>query len=502
MYLMAIDTGTQSTRACLIDEEGNEVCAASRTQVMGTPHPGWATQRPSVWWHNAVECVRDIIKSGKVNVKKIVGIGTCGQMHGSVAIDTHGELIDFEVPLWCDKRESEGLKNMTADKVDSLYSKTGNLPLPAWVAFKMQWIKENMNEIYNRAFKFLVPKDFLNYMLTGEIATDPTEASGFFTYDANKEEWSREVTDALKLDFDKLPPIKPSYSELGVIKKDIASQLGLPYGIPVAVGAADFLCHHLSSGTNVPGQAMDLCGTSSCFSMVVEKPLFNRNIQNLRHITDSWISFGILDAGGGCLRWLRDNICVDVIERAARESKSAYELIIDEARRVVPGTEGLFFLPYLQGERVTGSAHSRGSYFGLTSFHKRKHLIHAVLEGVVLGLNQMVRIVKDAGISIDEVRFIGGCSRSDYWAQMRADCYDAKITVLKAVEGGILGAAILAGCAAGVFEGPIHASKKIAAKVDKEFHPDGEKVKLYRDLYNRFIELHDDFQKYFRRYYA
>jgi len=502
MHLLAIDTGTQSTRVSVINEDGNEIVTAGRAQEMGTPHPGWATQKPSIWWENVVSCIREIANSGKVDVKKIAGIGVCGQMHGSVAIDTHGKLIDFDVPLWCDKRESNGLKNLNESEVDYLYSKTGNLPLPAWVGFKIQWVKENLEEIYNRADKFFAPKDFINFMLTGEIATDPTEASGFYMYDAEKEEWSKELTEALKLDFNKLPVIRPSYSVLGILKKDIATLLGLPEGIPVATGAADFLCHHLSSGTNVPGQAMDLCGTSSCFSIIVKKPLFNRNIQNLRHITNSWISFGILDAGGGCLRWLRDNVCIDLIDHAKEETQDVYTLMIEKVKDMSPGTDGLFFLPYLQGERVTGSAYSRGSFFGLTSYHKRKHLIHAVLEGVVLGLNQMVSIAKDAGIVIDEVRFIGGCSRSDYWSQMRADCYDAKILVMKAVEGGIMGAAILAGCAAGIFKSPIHAAEKIAAKVNKEFVPQRIRSQQYREIYNRFIILHDSFQKYFRLFYV
>lgn len=502
MYLLAIDTGTQSTRVSVIDGNGNEALTASRDQEMQTPHPGWATQRPGIWWKNAAACIREITASGRIKTNQIAGIGICGQMHGSVAIDRRGELIDFDVPLWCDKRVSLGLKNLKDDEIDSLYRQTGNLPLPAWVAFKMQWIKENMDDVYARADKFFVPKDFLNYQLTGEIATDPTEASGFYTYDAVKEAWSEEAVDILGLDRRKLPPIRPSASRLGTIRDEVASMLGLPTGIPVATGAADFLCHHLASGTNVPGQAMDLCGTSSCFSIVVPKPLMNRNVQNLRHITDAWISFGILDAGGACLRWLRDQSCIDLLERIKGKSGDAYRMMIDEAQDVDPGTEGLFFLPYLQGERLTGSAFSRGVFFGLTSFHKRKHLIHAVLEGVVLGLNQMVQIARDSGMDIGEVRFTGGCSRSEYWAQMRAHCYNTKISVLKAVEGGVMGAAILAGCAAGAFRNPAEAAERIAAKVERTYYPDPQKAKRYAGIYQRYMELHDEFQGIFQRFYA
>ena len=138
-------------------------------------------------------------------------------MHGSVAIDKNGDLIDFPVPLWCDKRESKGLKNLKQDEIEFLYNHTGNLPLPAWVGFKIQWIKENMKDVYKNADKFITPKDYLNYMLTEEIATDPTEASGYYVYDANKEEWSRELTQVLEIDFEKLPQIVPSYEKIGVM---------------------------------------------------------------------------------------------------------------------------------------------------------------------------------------------------------------------------------------------------------------------------------------------
>jgi len=284
---------------------------------------------------------------------------------------------------------------------------------------------------------------------------------------------------------------------LGVLKDDVARLLGLSERIPVATGAADFLSHHLASGTNAPGQAMDLCGTSENFSVVVEKPLRDRRLSNLRHITDTWISFGILDAGGGCLRWLRDNMCLDLIQIAEEEGKDPYEIMIRAAQGLPPGTDGLLFLPYLQGERVTGSPHSRGVFFGISSYHKRRHLIHAVLEGVVLGLKHMVEIGKDAGAAIDEIRFLGGCARSEYWAQMRADCYNVKISTMKSAEGGILGAAILAGCAAGLFDGPSRVADEKTARITRVYSPDSDRAREYARVFTRFLELHDDFQKFF-----
>jgi len=176
-----------------------------------------------------------------------------------------------------------------------------------------------MPDVYEKADKFFVPKDFVNYKLTGEIATDPTEASGFYTYDAHKEAWSEELTEALQIDFNKLPQIVPSYSRLGVLKDEVAAILGLPKRIPVATGTAYFLCHHLSSGTNLPGQAMDLCGTSASLSVVVKKPLCNKNIQDVRHIADAWISFRIL---AGCAAGLFKDPLEAASKIAARVKKT------------------------------------------------------------------------------------------------------------------------------------------------------------------------------------
>lgn len=497
MYLMSIDTGTQSTRVSLIDENGNEVASASRDQKLESPQPGWGVQKPSIWWNNTMECIKEITSNYSLEVKEIAGIGVCGQMHGSVAIDKNGDLIDFPVPLWCDKRESKGLKSLKQDEIEFLYNHTGNLPLPAWVGFKIQWIKENMRDVYENADKFFTPKDFLNYMLTGEVATDPTEASGYYVYDAKKESWSKELTQVLEIDFDKLPAIIPSYKKMGIIKKDLASSLGLPKGIPVAAGSGDFLSHHLASGTTTPGRAMDHAGTASALSVVVKKPLFNKKLMNLRHITDSWISFGILDSGGGSLRWLRDNACIDLVELASKKKKDPYEIMIEMTMDVPPGSDGLFFLPYLQGERTTGTSYSRGVFFGISSFHQRKHLIHAILEGVIFDMKQIMNIMENAGVNIPEVRLIGGGARSDFWSQMRADIYDVNILIMKSVEGGIMGASILAGCVAGLFKDPSTAADKISARVQKVFKPNKKKVEVYSEIFSNFLEIHNAFQEYF-----
>jgi len=501
MHLLAIDTGTQSTRVSLVNVEGKEIISVSRDQVMESPKPGWGAQKPSIWWENTVENIKEIRRTDESLLKSIVGIGICGQMHGSVVIDKSGDLVNFPVPLWCDKRESKGLKSLTASEIDFLYKNTGNMPLPAWVGFKIQWIKENLPEIYNNCYKFVTPKDFLNYMFTGEIATDPTEASGFYVFDAIKEKWSEELTDLLEIDISKLPPICPSYKKMGILKKDIANLLGLPEGIPVATGAGDFLCHHLACGATIPGRAMDHAGTASALSVVVEKPLFNKKLANLRHITNSWISFGILDSGGGSLRWLRDNTCIDIVEATKGKSKDAYQIMDEIAKEVPPGSDGLFFLPYLQGERTTGSSYSRGVFFGISGFHQRKHLINAVLEGVLLDLKQVIDIFEKTGLKISEVRLIGRGAKSEYWSQMRADIYNSKILIMKSVEGGIMGASILAGCAAGLYKGPVEAADSLTAKIQNTYLPDSEKVSSYSNIFKNFLELHDDFQKYFIKFY-
>ena len=242
---------------------------------------------------------------------------------------------------------------------------------------------------------------------------------------------------------------------------------------------------------------MDHAGTASALSVVVKKPLFNKKLMNLRHITDSWISFGILYSGGGSLRWLRDNACIDLMEVASKKKKDPYEIMIKMTRDVPPGSDGVFFLPYLQGERTTGTSYSRGVFFGISSFHQRKHLIHAVLEGVIFDMKQIMDIIENAGVNIPEVRLIGGGARSDYWSQMRADIYDANILAMKSVEGGIMGASILAGCAAGIFKDPANAADEISAKIKKVFKPDKKKVEIYTEIFLNFLEIHDSFQEYF-----
>jgi xylulokinase len=502
MQLLAIDNGTQSIRATVVDEEFNVIATAAVEQEMESPHPGWGVQRPSMWRDNTIKAVRKVLSAPGVDTKNVAGVGVAGQAHGSVFIDKKGELIDFPVPLWCDKRVSQGLKNLSPEEIKEFHTKSGNLPLPAWVAFKIQWIKENMPEVYGKTSKVIVVKDYINYLFSNIPATDHSEASGYYCYNAESENWDEEIVKRLGIRMDILPDIIPSKNPMGRVTKEASKLFGIPAGIPVAAGAMDFGCHHLASGTNKPGQSLDHIGTASAVTVVSEQAVIHEKICNIRHPFKGWIAFGILDAGGGSLRWLRDNSCLDLVQQAKKEGADPYELMLEKAKSVPIGADGLFFFPYLQGERLLGSNHSRGVYFGITNAHKREHLIRALLEGVIYALNDIVNIVRSMGAPVSEVHLIGGGARSNFWAQMRADIYRANICTLKAFEGGIMGAALLAGCACGLFTNPEHTAEKYLSVIDRRFQPNKDIIEEYGNVFNRYMELHDVFQPYFNKYYG
>lgn len=496
MYLVGIDIGTESSRAAVIDEDGMVVAVASRKQTMETPNPGWAVQTPSLWWDNTLANLRELSKALGDKVREIAAIGVCGQMHAPVSIDSKGDLIDYPVQLWCDKRQSLGFKGIGEERAAALFKRTANVPSPAWMGFKIQWIKESLPDVYGRTWKFIGSKDLINYRLTGEIATDPSEASGTYLYNPHREGWDPVLIKELGLDGDKLPSIIDSAEVVGKLKEEISTEVGLPSGIPVVAGGGDMLCTLLGAGITRPGLACDTSGTASIYSTLNPTPIWDPRVHNLRHVIAGWIAFGILDSGGGSFRWFKDQFGQLEAACAAKEGVSPYALLCEQADRVPPTAEDLFFLPYLQGERALGTPNSKGVVFGITSKHTKAHLVRALLEGVTFDLRQTAEIVERLGQSVEEVRTIGGGAQSPVWSQIKADIYGRRVVTLQAFEGGVLGAAILAGHAVDLYDDPAKAAEQVL-KIQEAYEPRANTRFVYNRHFSRYKELHDTLQRHF-----
>lgn len=498
-FLMGIDIGTQSTRAALLDLDGRVIASASTPQEMQTPRPGWAQQDPQVWWDSTISNIQRSIQQSGINPEQILGIGVSGQMHGCVSIDSNGELLSHGVQLWCDKRSADLVEEFKKrPEVHDAYRIAGSPPVANWFGFKIKWVQAYEPQVYEKAWKFFLPKDYINFKLTGAVATDYTEASGSFLMDARTDDWSQVLIDLVGIDRHLLPPIYPSSAIIGHVTPEIARLTGLAAGTPVVAGAGDMLCMLLAAGITHPGTASDVTGTSSIFSVFTEEPVFDTRLMNLHHVMPGWIPFGIIDSGGGSLKWFKDSFCQSEIEQASKTHIGVYDILNELAAKIEPGGEGLLYFPYLMGERTLGTPYARGVFFGVTPRTGKGAMVRAIMEGITLELRRTMEIVENAGHQVEIIYHSGGGAYSDVWSQIKADIYQKKVAIFETSEGGILGSAILAGAGAGVYASPT-AGAEHCLRVAKEFTPNPGLRQRYDYLFELFKDLHDRLQDPFNR---
>ena len=485
--MVAIDVGTQSTRAALVDVEGRIHDLASSPIDLFVPRPGWAEQDPEQWWDTTVANIAAIMARNPEATVGAIGVG--GQMHSVVALDASGASLTARSAIWSDKR--------CIDQVDAFESRAdaeklshlaGNRPLPAWAGFKMGWLRANLPHAYEQATSLLVAKDFLNYRLCGEAATDPSEASGSFLCDATSGQWSPALLEALGVDRAKIPEIVDSWSVIGTLRKQVADQTRLAEGTPVVAGSGDMMCQLLGGGITTPGRVGLVAGTASIMSLAAESASSDFHVMNLRSASGGWIRFGIDDAAGKSFRWFVDTFC-PFPEDSPEQVKAAFDSLVLEAAEVEAGSGGLLFFPYLLGERTLGSAHSRASFVGATPRHERAHFVRAVMEGITLEDSRALKCLCPVGVQ-GPILCTGGGASSSLWNQIRADIFANPVQVLDSAEVGIQGAAILAGVAAGWYSDAATGAEEVV-RVAETWDPSPGAVVVYEHAFHTFCAVHD-----------
>ena len=359
-HLLAVDIGTQSARAALVDFDGRIVASSSQLYDLDSPAPGWAQQDARTWWSATAHNIRTVLQETGLDPHRVAAVAAGGQMHCTIPLDEEGEVLTPYVQIWCDKRNADLVAEHTqrpeiADAVDLV----GNTPSPAWLGWKIKWVQQHQPEVYAQTWKFLTAGAYITYQLTGVPTIDFAEASGSFLMNAEKGEWSSRMFDLVGIDQDKLPPIVACTKVAGGVSKAAARETGLAPGTPVAAGGSDMMATLLAAGLTEVGQAVDVAGTAAMMCIMAEKPGRDLRLQNLHHGMPGWVTFGIVETGGGSLKWFKDILCHEEIMEAARTGDSPYRLLDLKAAQVKPGAEGLLFYPYLLGERGLGTPSSR-----------------------------------------------------------------------------------------------------------------------------------------------
>ena len=494
---LGIDIGTGSTRVALVDPSGQVIASHSQGYDLVVPRQGWAEQDPETWWQVTLEGIRLVLESASVQPGEVLAVGCDAQMHATIPISLSGELLSHGVQLWCDKRGS-GLTEALKDHpfLPAANKLAGSPPVPAWWGFKIKWLKTFEPDLYARAWKFLTGEGFVNYRLTGNLSIDWSEASGAFLLDAEKLDWSPELANFLEIDPGKLPPVYRSTDVIGKVHAKAARLTGLLEGTPVIAGAGDMMAMLVATGLVEKGRAMDVTGTASNLVFFVDKPVLSPPMMNLHHTLSGWSPFGIVETGGGSLRWFRDQFSQAEVQQAARQGISAYDLLNGMSAQTEPGSGGLLYLPYLVGERVLGTPNARGAFIGLTLRTDLGAMVRAIQEGVSFELRRTLEIVEQAGNQVNEIYFTGGGARSPVWAQIKADIYKKPVYTLAEEEGGVVGSAILAMLGTGFYT-DVHAATARCVRVERVFQPNPGNFSRYDALYEIFKDVHDRLQSPF-----
>ena len=477
--LLGLDIGTSGVRCLAADENGKVVAEASAEYPMYAPRPGWSEQHPEDWWEASSRVIADV--SAKVS-GNIGAIGLTGQMHGAVFLDKDDAVIRPAL-LWNDQRTAAQCDAIT-ERVGArrLIEIAGNPAITGFQAPKILWLRDEEPRAHERVASVLLPKDYIRLRLTGERATDASDASGTLLLDLKERTWSQEILDALEIPAGWLPSVFEGPQPTGQIRQEVSRDLGLKRQVPVAAGGSDNAAAAVGNGIVRQGLASCSIGTSGV--LFAHSDTLARDSSGRLHafchaVPDRFHLMGVTLAAGGALRWWRDLV-----------GKGGYDELSALAEQAPPGAEGLLFLPYLTGERTPHlDPRARGAFFGLTSRHNLSHLTRAVMEGVAFSLRDSLEIMVGLGTNPAQIRATGGGAKSAFWRQLLADVLGRPIVRTVVDEGPAYGAALLAGVTAGLFENVDEAFAGISLRPDV-CEPEPSRTGPYNDYYASYSELY------------
>ncbi|MEO1995773.1 MAG: xylulokinase [Planctomycetaceae bacterium] len=491
---LGIDIGTSGTKTLAMEESGSILASATAEYSLHSPHPGWAEQDPEDWWKATVQTIRQVVQRAKLRPGDIGGIGLSGQMHGSVFLDRNHQVIRPAL-LWNDQRTSAECVEIESrvGGVRKLIKLVANPAMTGFTAPKILWLRNHEPRNFSRTRQILLPKDYIRFRLTSEFATEVSDASGTLLLDVARRRWSRPMLDRLELDSALLPRVYESEEVSGVLTSEAAEALNLKPGTPVVGGGGDQAAGAIGNGIVKRGVISATMGTSGvvfAHSDAVETDPQGRVHTFCHAVRDKWHVMGVVLSAGGSLQWFRNQLCEREVDKAKRQKIDPYELITSQAATAPAGSEGLYFLPYLTGERTPhADPHARAAWVGLSLRHARSHMARAVMEGASYAMRDCLEIIREMNIPVREIRLSGGGARSEFWRQMQADIYGRKVVTINAEEGPAYGVALLAAAGTGAYKNVVEACSA-TIQITSSTPPDAKARKVYNRCYPQYGQLY------------
>lgn len=491
--LLGIDVSTTGVKALLIDQRGSVISSATTPLSLSTPYPLWSEQEPVDWWSGALSSIRRALSQAGADGHQVAAVGLTGQMHGLVLLDAENRVLRPAI-LWNDQRTGAECEEIIRRVgFERLLRITGNKPVTGFTAPKILWVRRHEPQIYARIAHILLPKDYVRFRLTGEYAVDKADGAGMHLFDLRARDWSAEILAALEIPREWLPKTYEGPQVTGEIHSQAAAETGLRPGTPVVAGGGDQSAQAVGVGAVTEGIVALTLGTSGVVFATTGGPYVEPEgrLHAFCHaVPGAWHFMGVMLSAAGSLQWYRDTLAPG----------KAYDDLLEPCADIPPGAEGLFFLPYLTGERTPHpDPLARAAFIGLTIRHSQAHMTRAVLEGVAFGLRDNMELIRQAGLGqIHEVRVSGGGARSALWRQILADVMNAELVTVNTTEGAAFGAALLAGVGAGIWS-DVAESCRATIRATSSTLPRAEAVERYQAAYRLFQQLYPTLKPAFMR---
>ena len=492
-YVIGVDLGTSGTKTVLFDELGKVVASHTIEYPMYQPQNGYAEQEPADWREAAFATIRACLDKSGVRAEDVKGIGLSGQMHGLVMLGAEGEVLRRSI-IWCDQRTAAECEEITQRVgAERLIEITANPALTGFTASKILWVRNHEPEIYAKCRHILLPKDYVRYCLTGEFATEVSDASGMQLLDIPSRQWSDEVLEKLDIDKSLLAKVYESPEVTGTLTADAAARCGLKAGTLVVGGAGDNAAAAVGTGVVRDGRAFTTIGTSGVVfahtSGITIDPK-GRVHTFCCAVPGAWHVMGVTQGAGLSLKWFRDQFC-DTEKATARLMGVDEYYLMDKAALASPiGANKLLYLPYLMGERTPHlDPDARGVFFGLSGMHTKRDMLRAVMEGVTYSLRDCVEVCREMGVNVSDMMACGGGGTSPVWRQMLADLYNCPVKTVDSKEGPALGVAILAMVGAGIYGSVPEACDAIIRTANVQ-EPVAENVPAYEKFYQMYRTIY------------
>ena len=485
--LLGIDVGTGGCKIALIDTRGNVLAGGFEEYPTHHPQPGWAEQIPEDWY-NAVCCIlKGMRTQGVLDTAGIRAISVDGSTHNAVLLGKKMEVLR-PVIMWTDQRSRGESEDLDEENGDLIFETAFQKPAPTWTLPQMLWLKKHEPKIFPEIEHVLFVKDYIRYRLTGKICTDYIEAQGTLFYDVKNRRWSEKLCALAAIPLKALPPLVKPSDVAGRVTARASAETGLPEGIPVVAGASDSAVEDYAAGAVEPGQCVIKLATAGNVNVMTAAPVPNARTLTYSHIVPGlWYTVTATNSAAICMRWFRDNLRGDP---ANNKGENVYAAMENEAVKSPPGARGLFFHPYLQGERSPyWDPDLRASFTGAAMSHTRGDFIRAIMEGVAFSLLDCKRVIDEMKLPISQIRLIGGGAKSDLWSRIVCDVFGKELVRPEACDASY-GAALLAGVGMGVFDNEKDAVAK-CVKIKDVLAPNEQNHAKYAKLFKTYLSIHD-----------